>query len=55
MATWDEGGHFYDRLLADPELQKLLKPDELAGCFNLDHQLRHVDRIYERVLTGETP
>ena len=53
LATWDEGGHLYDRLLADAELQKLLKPDELAECFNLDHQLRHVDDIYQRVLAEE--
>ncbi|MEE9280398.1 MAG: adenylosuccinate lyase [Myxococcota bacterium] len=53
MATWDEGGHLYDRLLADEELGKLLEPDELAECFDLERHLRHVDAIFERVLAGE--
>ena len=53
LATWDEGGHFYDRLTADSEVSALLKPDELAQCFDLEHKLRHVDAIFERVLGGE--
>ena len=56
LATSDEGGHFYDRLASDAEIQRLLKPDELVDCFNLDHQLRWVDRIFERVLAeGGSP
>lgn len=50
MATWDQGGHLYDRLSDDLEIQKLLKPEELTQCFDLDEQLRHVDAIFERVL-----
>ncbi len=50
LLTWDEGGHLYDRLSQDAEIQKLLKPEELTECFDLDRQLRHVDRIFERVL-----
>lgn len=50
MSTWDHGGHLYDRLADDLEIQKLLKPDELTACFDLDEQLRHVDAIFERVL-----
>ena len=49
LAVWDEGGHLYDRLLADDEIGKLLDSKELAACFDLDHALRHVDRIFERV------
>ncbi len=50
MATWDHGGHLHDRLLADEELGKILKPDELAECFDLERHLRHVDTIFARVL-----
>ncbi len=50
LATWDEGGHLYDRLSADAEVVKRLDADELTACFDLDHQLRNVDRIFERVL-----
>jgi adenylosuccinate lyase len=54
LLTWDEGGHLYDRLSQDPDVQKILKPEELTECFDLDRQLRHVGRIFERVL-GEMP
>ena len=54
LATGDEGGHLYDRLQADEELGKLLKPDELAECFDLERHLQHVDAIFERVLAGAT-
>jgi len=52
MATWDEGGHLYDRLAADSELGKVLDPDELAECFDLERHIASVDRIFERVLSG---
>ena len=35
MATWDEGGHLYDRLTADEKIVKVLSPDELTACFDL--------------------
>ena len=50
LLTWDEGGHLYDRLSQDAEVQKLLKPEELTECFDLDRQLRHVGQIFQRVL-----
>jgi adenylosuccinate lyase len=52
MLTWDEGGHLYDRLTRDAEVQKILKPDELTECFDLDRQLRHRAEIFKRVLGG---
>ncbi len=50
LAVADQGGHLYDRLAEDREVGKLLSEDELALCFDLDQQLRHVDAIFERVL-----
>ncbi|MFQ5513398.1 MAG: adenylosuccinate lyase [Myxococcota bacterium] len=50
MRTWDEGGHLHDRLAQDDEVKKLLEPDELAACFDLDRQLRHTRAIFQRVL-----
>jgi adenylosuccinate lyase len=52
MATWDEGGHLYDRLAADAELGKVLDPDELAECFDLERHLRNVDPIFTRVFAA---
>lgn len=50
MATWDEGGHLYDRLTADDEITKVLSADELTACFDLRAQLGNVDAIFDRVL-----
>jgi adenylosuccinate lyase len=50
LATWDQGGHLYDRLGADREVLRILGPGELAECFDLEQQLASVDRIFERVL-----
>jgi len=52
MATSDQGGHLYDRLAADAEVAKVLSEDELSACFDLDRQLQHVERIFERVLSS---
>ena len=54
MAVSDEGGHLYDRLQADEEIGKLLDASELAACFDLEHGLRHVGQIFQRVEAGES-
>jgi adenylosuccinate lyase len=51
MATWDEGGHLHERLSADPGIARALPADELDACFDLEQQLRNVDKIFERVLS----
>ncbi|TMA14426.1 MAG: adenylosuccinate lyase, partial [Deltaproteobacteria bacterium] len=50
MKVWDENRDFRSLLAEDPEVKKLLKPKELAECFDLDRGLRHVDAVFERVL-----
>ena len=52
LAAWDEGEHLYDRLAADAELGKVLDPDELVECFDLDRQLRNVDAIFARTFAA---
>jgi len=52
LTAWDEGDHLYDRLARDPELGKVLDPDELVECFDLDRQLRNVDAIFARTLAA---
>jgi adenylosuccinate lyase len=54
MATWDEGGEFRDRVLADAEIMQLLSKQEIDRVFSLDHALRHVDAIFERTLEGKS-
>ncbi|HTO71978.1 MAG TPA: adenylosuccinate lyase [Myxococcota bacterium] len=52
LSAWDQGEHFYDRLAADAELGKVLDPDELVECFDLERQLRNVDAIFARTLAA---
>jgi len=50
MKVWDENRDFRSLLGEDPEVKKLLSPQELSECFDLTHALRHVDAVFERVL-----
>ena len=50
MKVWEEDRDFRALLAQDPAVKKLLDPKELAECFDLDRQLRHVDAVFERVL-----
>src|SRR6266436_4138491 len=50
MKVWDEGKDFKALLAQDPEVKKLLGPKDLDAAFDLDHELRHVDAVFDRVL-----
>jgi len=50
MKVWDEAKDFKSLLAQDPEVKKLLTPQDLDAAFDLDHELRHVDAAFERVL-----
>jgi adenylosuccinate lyase len=52
MKVWDENRDFRSLLAADPEIQRVLNSAELDACFDLTHELRHVDAVFERVLTA---
>lgn len=49
LAAHSGQGPFRDVLAADADISAHLSADELAAAFDLDHHLRHVDTIYERV------
>ena len=53
MDTWENGGEFLDRILADPEITEHLAKEEIDRAFSLEHALRNVDAIFERTLEGE--
>jgi len=53
LAALDGEGAFADLLAADPEVGGRLDAGELSRCFDLDHHLRHVDRIFARVFAEE--
>jgi adenylosuccinate lyase len=50
MRVWDEGRDFKALLEGDADVQALLQPGELEACFDLQHELRHVDAVFARVL-----
>jgi adenylosuccinate lyase len=47
--AWEKGTDFREELSSDPEVQALLPAEELEACFDLEHHLRHVDHIFERM------
>ena len=49
MASWQTGRPFRDLVLADPAIVSRLSRAEIERCFDLDHHLRFVDAIFERV------
>ena len=50
METWDRGGDFRERVLADPKITKVLSQEEIDGAFSLDEALGQVDAIFQRTL-----
>jgi adenylosuccinate lyase len=58
MATWEEGGGFQERLLADAEVTAALEPgaeEKLAALFNPRHHLAHLDHVYREVFGEPGP
>jgi adenylosuccinate lyase len=54
MKVWQGEGDFLSFLTADKDVRKHLSEAELKANFDLDHHLRHVDTIFERVF-GKAP
>jgi len=54
MKVWQGEGEFLSFLTADKDVRKHLSEAELKANFDLDHHLRHVDTIFERVF-GKAP
>jgi adenylosuccinate lyase len=46
---WDDGVSFRQALEKDEAVTSVLNCDELAECFNLEHHLRNVDTILDRL------
>src|SRR5689334_19726181 len=49
MRSFDEHRDFKALLLADADVTRVLAPAEIERAFDLDEQLQHVDRIFDRV------
>jgi len=49
MGSWENGLPFKDLLIQDKEISAVLTLNEIEACFNLDHAVRHVDYIFNKV------
>lgn len=49
MRVWDEDRDFQTLVKADEEIKSHLSDEEIERTFSLDHYLRNVDSIFERV------
>ncbi len=49
LRAWEQDEDFRALVERDPDISAVLSPAELAQAFDLERQLRHVDRIFERV------
>ena len=49
MKVWKEGGDFLEALLKDKDVTKAVPEKTLRAQFDLDHHLKHVDTIFDRV------
>jgi len=47
------GSDFRQRLAADPDVVRYVKPAELATLFDIDHHLRHIDALFSRALEDD--
>jgi len=54
MDTWQKGGQFQSRVLADPEIARVLSKEEIEHAFDLDVSLRNIDAIFARTLGEES-
>jgi adenylosuccinate lyase len=49
MRVWDENQDFRELIQADKDIAEHLSGDEVQRVFSLDHYLRNVSEIFERV------
>ncbi|MBK9155868.1 MAG: adenylosuccinate lyase [Chloracidobacterium sp.] len=51
MRVWDEGGEYIDLVRNDADIASSLSEEEIARVFDLNHYLRNVDKVFERVFS----
>ncbi len=50
METWERGGDYRERVLADSRITAVLSKEEIERAFSLERALRNVGAIFERTL-----
>ncbi|HUN88893.1 MAG TPA: adenylosuccinate lyase [Terriglobales bacterium] len=49
MRAWKEGLNFHELILKDPAITSRVSKSEIEYAFDIDRQLKHVDKIMQRV------
>jgi adenylosuccinate lyase len=49
MAAWESESSFKDRVAKDPRITKFMTAEDLQHTFDLQRQLRNVDKLFDRV------
>jgi len=55
MRAWKEGLNFRDEILADIQITSKVPRKQIEYAFDLQRQLKNVDKIFARVFPGRTP
>src|ERR1700682_225655 len=55
MAAWESESSFRERIGRDPRVTKFMTSQDLARTFDLNRQLRFVDKIFDRVFGSHPP
>ncbi len=53
MRVWNEDKDFVGTLLRDPDVSRVMSPDEIRAVVDPDLQLRNIDKIFARVFDGK--
>jgi adenylosuccinate lyase len=51
MKAWEEGSDFKEAVLGDSEILTHMTSEEIDAAFDLNHALRWVDAIFDRVFS----
>ncbi len=54
LKAWEDGLDFRALVAADPDVTRVLGPEEIGRCFSLDPYLAKIDTIFERVFRHES-
>jgi adenylosuccinate lyase len=54
MRAWKEGLNFHDLVLADKEITGRVPRKQIEYAFDLQRQLKNVDKIFARVFTSKS-
>jgi adenylosuccinate lyase len=49
MRVWDDGANFRELVEKDPQITEKLSKEEIEALFDVEHQLRNVDKVFKRV------